>query len=527
MNASNSRPARKWSVVALGTAGATAVVVSYLLFIALAIACVALPFVIFSSAILRNYTIAAVLLSAFGLVAGLTIFWSLIPRRDKSEVTGVLIDAARETRLMAEIEYVAAALGESMPRKVYLIPAANAFVAQRGGIVGIGSHRILALGLPLLATLSVSELRGLLAHEFAHFYSGDTRLAPWLFGAHQSMLRVYKNLSSESPIMAQLARHVIVWIPYMVLMTGLRWYWAGFMRLTLMISRQQEYRSDEIACRVAGSEAFIEVLRDLPKSQAGFNPYVESVVQPLLSNGYQPRIAEDFATFLSTPHNQKATSDVLEKELETRRPEPFDSHPPLALRIERARLLGLTVPECSSEPALSLFANLHEWETNMIRKFVPDLKDANLKPVNWELAATEIYLPLWRKHVESFLPLLADTTIFALPAIAKNIAPLADKVLHPPGRILSRSQREEQALSVLGCAFGLSLVDHGWKFIAMPGSVAIQQGNTLVKPTVLMGALRSGAMSADQWQEFCAEKGIGDYPLVQAAPVAQPESARA
>jgi heat shock protein HtpX len=297
--------------------------------------------------------------------------------------------------------------------------------------------------------------------------------------------------------------------------------------LTLMISRQQEYRSDEIACRVAGSEVFIEVLRELLKSQAGFNPYVQSVVQPLLSHGYQPHIAQDFATFFSAPQNQKATSDALEKELETRRPEPFDSHPPLALRIERASSLGFTAAKCSDEPALSLFANLREWEANIIRRFVPDLKEANLKPVNWESAAAEIYLPLWRKQVESFLPLLVDTTILALPAAAKNLAPLADKVLHPPGRILSRSQREAQALSALGCAFGLSLVDHGWTFVAAPGSVAIQRGSTAVKPPALMSALQSGAMSADQWRAFCAEKGIGDYPLVQSTPVAQAEPARA
>ena len=170
-------PQRKWSIVGLGAAGVLAVLVSYLLFLALAAACLALPVLIVSSRMITSYTVAGVLLSAFGIVAGLTILWSLIPRRDKSEVGGVPIDTSREARLMAEIEYVADALGEPLPREVYLIPAANAFVAQRGGIVGIGSHRILALGLPLLATLSVAELRGLLAHEFAHFYSGDTRLA--------------------------------------------------------------------------------------------------------------------------------------------------------------------------------------------------------------------------------------------------------------------------------------------------------------------------------------------------------------
>jgi hypothetical protein len=61
----------------------------------------------------------------------------------------------------------------------------------------------------------------------------------------------------------------------------------------------------------------------------------------------------------------------------------------------------------------------------------------------------------------------------------------------------------------------------------MPGSVAIQQGDTVVKPQALMSELRSGAMSADQWQAFCAEKRIGDYPLVQRARAEQAEAARA
>ena len=167
-------PGRNWSIVGLGAAGALAVVISYVLFLALAAGCFVLPVLLFSSQMITRSPVAGLLLSAFGFVAGPTIFWSLVPRRDKSEVQGIAVDMSRERPLMAEIEYVATALGEPLPREVYLIPDANAFVAQR---VGIGSHRILALGLPLLVALSVAELRGLLAHEFAHFYSGDTRLA--------------------------------------------------------------------------------------------------------------------------------------------------------------------------------------------------------------------------------------------------------------------------------------------------------------------------------------------------------------
>jgi hypothetical protein len=64
-------PEKKWSIVGLGAAGAFAVIVSYVLFLALAVACLSLPVIIFSSQV-RYYAVAAVLLSIFGIVAGLT-----------------------------------------------------------------------------------------------------------------------------------------------------------------------------------------------------------------------------------------------------------------------------------------------------------------------------------------------------------------------------------------------------------------------------------------------------------------------
>ena len=37
---------------------------------------------------------------------------------------------------------------QTMPEEVYVVNAVNAFVAQRGGIMGIGSRRVMGIGLP-------------------------------------------------------------------------------------------------------------------------------------------------------------------------------------------------------------------------------------------------------------------------------------------------------------------------------------------------------------------------------------------
>ncbi len=517
-NPIDRRPPRKWSIVALSIAGAAAVLISYIFFLTLAIACLALP-VVFLKALVTfsssSLLVVEILLSLFGLVAGLTILWSLIPRRDKFEPTGILIDPAREKRLMTEIEIVAASLQEAMPRDVYLIPDPNAFVAQRGGYLGIGSRRILGLGLPLLATLSVSELRALLAHEFAHFYSGDTRLGPWLYGARLSMVRVARNLGEDSPI-RHLTRFGVVAIAYTLLMGGLRLYWETFMRVSQLISRQQEYRSDEIACYVAGSQPFADVLRKLPKAEAVLQSFCQSVVQLLVTHGYQPRIVEDLVAYQATPRNEGIALASLQERLHITRPKPFDSHPPVSARIARVESLGIAATDANNQPAWSLFENLESCESDLLRKLVPELEKVDLKPMSWETAGTDIYLPAWRKHIERFLPMFAGKTVASLPEYATYLGPIADKVHNPPGRILNRPQREDQAASILAYALTASLVDGGWTLHMGPGSCYLKRDSMILYPHDVLAALRSQSMSAGDWQAFCVNTGIGDWPLGRA-----------
>jgi len=204
------------------------VFLSYLLAVALAMACFALPVVLlwtlpFGGQV--NLLFMRLLLSAFGLVAGVTILSSLVPSKDQHEVNGVCIDLEKEKRLAQEIEAIAGALREPMPSHVYLIGDANAFVSERDEGKGIGRRRILALGLPLLQMLTIAQFRAVLAHEFAHYYSGDTRLGPWVYEARRSLIRVYENLGKNSKVLLYLRRWGIVAVVFRLLMGGLRIYW--------------------------------------------------------------------------------------------------------------------------------------------------------------------------------------------------------------------------------------------------------------------------------------------------------------
>ena len=116
-------------------------------------------------------------IAIFSLVGAGTILWSIVPRWDRFEAPGPLLEPTRHPKLFAEIEGVARATGQAMPAEVFLVGDVNAWVAQRGGVMGLSSQRVMGLGLPLLQVLSVSELRAVLAHEFGHAYASHRATA--------------------------------------------------------------------------------------------------------------------------------------------------------------------------------------------------------------------------------------------------------------------------------------------------------------------------------------------------------------
>ena len=142
-----------------------------------------------------HFQLTAVCLGAAG-----TILWSLVPRRDRFEPPGPRLEPESQPKLFAVIDEVAAATGERSPDEVYLVNQVNAWVAERGGVMGFRSRRVMGVGLPLLQTLSLAEFRAVVAHEFGHYRGGDVKLGPWIYrtratigrtiaGMHETMLQ--------------------------------------------------------------------------------------------------------------------------------------------------------------------------------------------------------------------------------------------------------------------------------------------------------------------------------------------------
>ncbi len=117
---------------------------------------------------------------------------SIIPRPSRFVPPGPRLNPAGQPRLFAELEGIARAVGESMPEEVYVTPEMNAGVLQRG------RRRVMVLGLPLMQVMTTSQMRAVLAHEFGHYYGGDTRLGPWIYRTRETIERTLSGLSRTS-----------------------------------------------------------------------------------------------------------------------------------------------------------------------------------------------------------------------------------------------------------------------------------------------------------------------------------------
>ena len=246
-----------------------------------------------------------------------TILWAILPRRDQFVPPGPRLHPEDHPKLFEVLAGIAKATQQEMPSEVYLTAEVNACVLDRGGIMGFGNRRVMGLGLSLLQVLSVSQLRAVLAHEFGHFHSGDTKLGPWIYSTRAAIGRTLAALAECSSLLQK---------PFL-------WYGKSFLRITHTISRGQEFTADALAAHTVGTRSLIEGLKLTYGAANAFESYWFDEVAPMLRYGFHPPLAEGFRRYLASPRIAAAISTGLDRELAEGETNLYDTHPPLRARI--------------------------------------------------------------------------------------------------------------------------------------------------------------------------------------------------
>ena len=426
------------------------------------------------------------------VIGALAILWSVLPRFDKFEAPGPHLRRDQHPRLFDEIDGVANSVSQSMPVEVFLVPDVNAWVAQRGGIMGFGSRRVMGLGLPLMRMLTRSQFRAVLAHEFGHYYGGDTKLGPWIYKTRGAIGRTLQSLGDGSWLQ----------LPFL-------WYGKMFLRITHAVSRRQEFVADELAARAVGSKPLIAGLRTVHGVGPAFSAYWFNECAPVLNAGFHPPLTEGFRQFVQAGKVADAIGKQLDEELKTGKTDPYDTHPPLRERIAAIEQLPAGDSVSDDPPATTLLADVPALENQLLATIVHPDAAGKLKPIDWGEVCAQVYLPQWTALVQANAAALSGVTPESLPQHAAGLKAFGQRCRNQAGEAPDDEHAESLGCGVIGAVLTILLVNRGAKADAMPGQpISVTIGGTEIEPFQILRSLADGKATAEAWQRQCAEFGI-------------------
>ncbi len=219
--------------------------------------------------------------------------------------------------LWAEVERLAAVAQTEPPHRITLVPDVNAAVVEVGG------RREMIVGLPLLATMSVGELRSVLAHELGHFAGGDTALSARTARAQLFLVAVADRSSG-------------------VVRPLLRGYAHLYARVSAASSRDMESAADGFSLRVAGSRTAADAMRQLVATSLAWSTLARDYV-PLFDDArLRASLTEGLRQLVAA--NREGLAAATDEVLAHERPSWSDTHPPTSERIAAFLAAGVAAP---------------------------------------------------------------------------------------------------------------------------------------------------------------------------------------
>ena len=434
-------------------------------------------------------------LAVFCVAGAVGILWSVLPRFERFVAPGPRLEAHAQPQLFQAVRGIAAATGQEMPSEIYLVPDLNAWVRDRGGVLGLGSRRVMGLGLPLLQLLTVHQFQAVLAHEFGHYFRGDTKLGPWIYKTRGAIARTLQRLHGS-----------ILQKPFVL-------YGELFLQITLAVSRRQEFAADGLAAQVVGPAPLIEGLKSMHAVAPAFDRYWQGEVVPVLSHGYRPPIADGFTRFVAASSVASMVHEHLEQQLAESQAAPYDTHPALRERIAALQSLPAINASPDDRRATCLLADIDALEVELLGSLGPRVTD--FKTLAWEDIGETVYLPIWNQASIQYAAAFEELKPEVFPRCAEKMDVYAERF--PQQQNAADPIPEEKrrwAMYLTGAALATVLVKRGWHVrVPLGESVVVAHDGVEVKPFEIMTALISGSMSAENWLATCDRAGIRELDL--------------
>ncbi|GAB1822920.1 hypothetical protein HerbRD11066_60840 [Herbidospora sp. RD11066] len=239
--------------------------------------------------------------------------WRALRWRDEHS-SGPALDADQAPGLWRLVREVAEEAGTRPPHEVRITSEINFWY----GHAFVRGHRALFLGLPLLQTMTVGQVRFGLAHHLGHFAAGHTRWVGVALRCGTAITATAEALGPTNP--AGWAFRAYRWLCGVI---------DGF------VCRRWEFRADAIGVRVAGSAAALDAMHEIWAISSAWNSFHEFHLQPGLDAGH---LAGDlFGGFAEFVAARKSEVDALRAKPLPGKESWRDPYPASATRAARFR----------------------------------------------------------------------------------------------------------------------------------------------------------------------------------------------
>jgi heat shock protein HtpX len=439
-------------------------------------------------------------IALFCVIGAVTILWALIPRIDKFEAPGPRLTPANAPQLFTMIHDVAKATSQPRPEDVYLLADVNAFVTHRGGLMGIGSRRVMGVGLPLIKGLSPAELKSVIAHEFGHYVSGDVALGPWIYKTRATIGRTLHGLGGN-----WLLTHVF------------NWYARMFMRMTTQISREQEFAADATAARVAGTAPAISALKRVEVIAPAFSTYMDNEVLPVLGAGFLPPVSEGFERYMNDPDTHQAFQEYAKEVALGAEAGEFDTHPPTAERVAALERIKRPSRDVKDESPALLLKDPDRHARALLEHTYGREQVVKLKTIAWDDVGPTVYAQIWEAQTVQHTKWLGALTADQIPSDKKWFLKKANELAAKTAPEAPAEYKMAFAIHVLTCAVGAALVRQGWTIETAPGKpIFVVKDGTRFNPRESITQLADNSMTSDAWKATCASMTLTGITLAKA-----------
>jgi Zn-dependent protease with chaperone function len=347
------------------------------------------------------------ILAGAGIISiGLMVFIFLIKFifsvKKFDESGSIRIDEAGQPELFSFIRQLTRDTQTRFPKKIIVSPEVNACVFYNDSFWSMlfPVRKNLQVGLGLVNSLTLSEFKAVMAHEFGHFSQRSMKLGSFVYNVNKAVFNMlYENKDFGRFLQTWGSFHwaigIFVWVTVQIV-TGiqkiLQAMYSFINKNYMALSREMEFHADAVAASVSGSENCITALRKIEISDACFQTVIQKANDFLTEDAHLENVYDNhdevmaqYALHNNLPleNNTPVADEEFFKKFQLQKvniKDQWASHPP---REEReAHLLQLdTKAVKDSRPANLLFSQQLKFQqevTALLYKTVPAEKKRTL-----------------------------------------------------------------------------------------------------------------------------------------------------